>query len=208
MLLRPILLCALLAGPALAQDGAGVAWGLALTTDYIDRGATQTGGRPAVQAYAEATAGVVYGGIWGSTVNLDDDRAEIDLYLGLRPSLAALDVDLSYTRYLYDTTGDCCGELALALAHPVGQSGLVSGEISTDPEAETLWLEAGGALTLFDAFEADALLGSDLGTLDEDRIAWQLGVARSFADVATLDMRYHDSNLDPARAVVSLSLDF
>lgn len=200
----------LVAVSTFAQDSPEVGWGAAATTNYIYRGATQSDDKPAVQGYVEAESGLFYGGVWASTVDIDDDRVEVDLYVGLRPDFGDLSVDLSYTRFLYDESGDCCGEFGLALAYPAGTAGEVAGAIYGDPDSETLWAEAGGAVTFLDAYDASAGLGSDFGTLDygKDKYAWNIGVSRGFADAATLDLRYQDSNLDPARAVMTLSLDF
>lgn len=212
MRLIPVLagMASLIGLPAAAQNAPEVNWGAALTTNYIYRGETQSDDKPAVQGYVEAGAGLFYGGVWASTVDIDDDRAEFDLYVGLRPEFGDLSVDLSYTRFLYDDSGDCCGEIGLALAYPAGAAGEVSGALFGDPEAETLWAEAGGGFVILDAYDASAGLGWDFGTLDlgKDKFAWNLGVSRGFAEAATLDLRYHDTNLDPARAVVTLSLDF
>lgn len=51
---------------------------------------------------------------------------------------------------------------------------------------------------------------TDFGTLreDKDKVAWDAGVSRSFFDEQlALDLRYHDSNLDPARFVATVSID-
>jgi hypothetical protein len=53
-------------------------------------------------------------------------------------------------------------------------------------------------------------VGTDFGTLgeDKDKVAWDPGVSRSFFDEQlTLDLRYHDSNLDPARFVATVAID-
>lgn len=206
-------LCAVLAfglpAAAAAQDGPGLGYGIAATSNYIFRGATQSDG-PAVQGYVEGTTGTFYGGIWASTVDLDEDEVEVDLYLGIRPQFGDLTVDLSYTRYLYDESGDCCGEAGLFLGYPVGEVAEVGAGLYVDPENETTWAQASGAATVLGDYDLSGTVGSDFGTLDEDRdrVAWDFGVSRGLGSAGTVDLRYHDSTLDPARAVLSIGLDF
>ncbi|MGB3021952.1 MAG: TorF family putative porin, partial [Methyloceanibacter sp.] len=43
----------------------GLSATLALTTDYVFRGISQTAGNPAVQGSFDASYGIFYAGIWG-----------------------------------------------------------------------------------------------------------------------------------------------
>ena len=62
------------AGPALAADDAStadmfdVAFGVAVTSDYISRGITQTDHHAAIQGYVEPSYGILYGGLWAANV--------------------------------------------------------------------------------------------------------------------------------------------
>jgi uncharacterized protein (TIGR02001 family) len=76
--------------PSLGQDRFGGS--LAVTSDYVYRGVTQTYGRPAVQAdlHYAATAGWSVG-LWGSTIELnrwDGRTVELDAYAGYRWQLS------------------------------------------------------------------------------------------------------------------------
>lgn len=89
---------------------AAVAGNLALASDYVWRGSSQTGGEPAVQAGVRASAaGGGYASLWASNVAFEPDagaRSEFDAVVGwsgtLRPSW---DLDVSVTRYIYPSTG-------------------------------------------------------------------------------------------------------
>ncbi len=208
--LRAALLGCFAAATAQAQDVPSLSYGVSATTNYIFRGETQSDDRPALQGYVEGELGLFYAGAWASTVDIDDDRAELDLYLGVRPSFGDLEFDIGYIRYLYDETGDCCGEITLGVGAPLGESAEVGAAMFYDPEEGTNWLEAtAGVAAPFELY-VDGVAGADLGTLglDGDKVYGNIGVSRTFGEVATIDLRLHDSNVDPARLVLSGSLDF
>ncbi len=198
------------AAQAQAQEPPEFSWGVAATSNYIFRGVTQSDDKPAVQGYVEGAFSVFYAGAWGSTVDLDGDRFELDLYAGVRPELGDISFDIGYIRYFYDETGDCCGEILLGAAAPLGDAAEVGAAFYWDPEAETTWLEAtAGIAAPFDLY-VDGVAGADFGSLgfDGDKVYGAIGVSRTFADTATLDLRLHDSNVDPARLVLTASFDF
>ena len=51
----------LMAAPAMAQERSSLSGNVALTSDYVFRGISQTGGNPAVQGGADYTHGPFYG---------------------------------------------------------------------------------------------------------------------------------------------------
>lgn len=90
----------------------------AVTTDYVFRGVSQTGGDPAFQAGVTYSAPFgLYAGVWGSNVDFGvDDREtgvrgpnwELDYYVGWNKDLSdAWNLDLGAIRYAYedDSTG-------------------------------------------------------------------------------------------------------
>jgi uncharacterized protein (TIGR02001 family) len=206
------------AGAAWAQDEDGgdeaafaLSYGATLTSNYIFRGATQSDDKPALQGYVEGGYGILYGAVWASTVDFGgDDQIEIDLTAGVRPTIGDLSLDINYTRYVYDDTGDCCGEIILLAAYPVSEAIETAGGFYWDPELETEWLEVGTAVYFADVWAAGGTIGTDFGSLGlgNDKVAWDLGVSRYVGDYVTLDLRYYDSNDDPASTVVSISADF
>lgn len=54
---------------------------VALTSDYLFRGISQTDNGPAIQGGFDLSYGLFYAGVWGSNVDFDDSL-ELDLYLG------------------------------------------------------------------------------------------------------------------------------
>lgn len=198
--------------PAAGQTMPELSYGVAVTSNYISDGATQSDDNPALQGYVEGAYGMFYGGVWSSTVDFDDgNNFEFDLYAGVRPSFGDLSVDFGYYRYLYDDSGDCCGEFVLIFGYPMADLGEVGLEFDYDPENDTQWLEAASFISVFTDFLVGGTVGTDLGTEDwgdDDKVAWDLGISRGLGDLATVDLRYYDSNYDPARGVLSISLDF
>lgn len=84
---------------------AEVSANVALTTDYIFRGISQSDEHPAIQGGFDYThdAGV-FAGVWGSTVDFDDGgqaSMELDYYVGYGGEYKGLEYELSYTYYDY-----------------------------------------------------------------------------------------------------------
>jgi uncharacterized protein (TIGR02001 family) len=82
---------------------------VAVTSDYIFRGFTQTAGAPTGQAGFDLTWGKFYAGIWGSGLDFGNDgitgkntaRAEIDLYAGFKPVWNNITFDFGVIYYAY-----------------------------------------------------------------------------------------------------------
>lgn len=72
---------------------------VAMTTDYVFRGLTQTDG-PAIQGGFDYANGIFYAGTWGSNVNFGNNM-ELDLYAGVKPVTGPVTWDLGVVGYLY-----------------------------------------------------------------------------------------------------------
>jgi uncharacterized protein (TIGR02001 family) len=72
---------------------------VAMTTDYVFRGLTQTDG-PAIQGGFDYANGMFYAGAWGSNVNFGNTM-ELDLYAGVKPVTGPVSWDLGVVGYLY-----------------------------------------------------------------------------------------------------------
>ena len=80
---------------------------VALTSNYVFRGITQTADGPALQGgfdYSHDSG--IYAGVWGSNVSGygPDNSMEIDMYLGWGTNFSGFDIDLGYLRYQYPQT--------------------------------------------------------------------------------------------------------
>lgn len=192
-----------------------IAFGAAVTSRYISRGADQSDG-PAFQAYIEPSYGIFYAGIWassvdGATVGIDpEDDFEIDFYAGIRPEFGNLALDLGYARYVYSASGDdCrCGEFYAKATYTFTEQFSAGGELYFDPEGDTVYGVANAAVVL----PYDVTLSAAVGTwLDDssDDVDWNIGLSYTINDIFTIDGRYHDSDNDAnhGRFVLSLSVD-
>ncbi|MFT3973048.1 MAG: TorF family putative porin [Amaricoccus sp.] len=215
-ILGGLALAGLCAGGAAAQQRPELSYGFAITSNYIDDGATQSNDNPAVQGYVEGSLDIFYAGLWSSTVDFpgDDDfgrdRFEFDLYAGVRKTFDLLTLDASYYRYLYDRSGDCCGEFKLAASYPMADLGALNAEFDYDPSARSRWGEVGTELYFAQVWSVGGTVGTDFGSddLDERKVAYDVGVNRKLGGNANVDLRYYDSNLDPGHVVVAIGMDF
>lgn len=113
-LLNSLILAALaVPGVAMAADAPPVTGNVALVSDYLYRGISQTGGKPAIQGgfdYAHPSG--FYAGVWGSSISwLTDSPAvtgatsaqlELDTYLGFKNAFATdYSYDVGFLRYNY-----------------------------------------------------------------------------------------------------------
>lgn len=116
------LILAALAAPcvAMAEDAApaaaptpAVTSNVALVSNYLYRGISQTGGKPAIQGgfdYAHTSG--FYAGVWGSSISWISDMGmannagvELDTYFGFKNSFATdFSYDVGFLRYNYPAT--------------------------------------------------------------------------------------------------------
>lgn len=113
-LLNALMLAALAApGMAMAEEATPFSANVGLVSDYLCRGISQTGTRPAIQGgfdYAHSSG--FYAGVWGSNISwLSDAGAatnasvELDTYLGFSGSFAEdFTYDVGFLRYNYPGT--------------------------------------------------------------------------------------------------------
>jgi uncharacterized protein (TIGR02001 family) len=190
------------------QSKFDLAFGAAIASNYIFRGVTQSNDKPAFQAYMEASYGMFYAGLWGSTVDFEDDnKGELDITVGVRPEFGNLTLDIGYVRYLYTADGDCCGEAFAKADYAINDTFGIGAEVFHDFEAETTYLRGHGSVALPAEFE----FSGGIGTYAQfTQLDWDAGVSRTFADAVTLDLRYHgyDDDVDTThKFAASLSFD-
>jgi uncharacterized protein (TIGR02001 family) len=190
------------------QGAIDLAFGVAATSNYISRGVTQSDDNPAFQAYIEASYGIFYAGVSGSTVDFgDDNKGEFDLSAGIRPEFGRLALDIGYVRYLYTADGDCCGEAYAKADFAATDAFTVGGEVFQDFTARTTYLRAKASYGLPKDFEVSGGFGTFVQFKQRD---WDVGVSKTFADTAKIDVRYYGYNDDVEtthKVGVTLSLD-
>ncbi len=95
---------------------------VALTTNYVWRGMTQTDDNPAIQGGFDVGYKGLYAGVWGSNIDFGDgvdSSVEIDLYLGYANDIMGISYDIGYCQYTYpgETDNLNFGEVSVALGY-------------------------------------------------------------------------------------------
>src|SRR3954449_1216120 len=102
------------APPVVAFDPWDIAFGSAIMTDYVFRGIPQSNHKASVAAYFEPRYNVtkdvqLYIGVAGESISFPNRAAaEIDIYGGIRPTIAMFAFDFGVWGYLYPG-GQCFG---------------------------------------------------------------------------------------------------
>jgi uncharacterized protein (TIGR02001 family) len=90
---------ALLATAGTAHAEAAFSGNVAIATDYVFRGLSQTDG-PAVSGGFDYTNDKFYAGTWASNINFANNM-ELDVYGGFKPTLGPVSADFGVVGYLY-----------------------------------------------------------------------------------------------------------
>ena len=185
-----------------------VAFGIAVTTNYVARGITQTEDKPAAQGYVELDAGSFYANAWTSNVSFGGSPdTEVDLAVGWAPEFGKLSLDLGYVHYVYlsDIPGLAFGE-AYATADFAATDNITIGAQAYYAPNYAL---SGTAAHYVEA-NADITLPHDLGvsgalgyqTFDPaygtSYVTWNAGAYWQMNDYTKLDLRYTDTGLSTA----------
>lgn len=211
----------------LGQEDSAVSANLAVTTDYVFRGYTQTGEDPAAQGGVDWTdPSGWHVGAWASQVDFgagDDASVEVDLYGGYAWETNGVSYGVGVIYYAYPDADSRSGYDFLEAYASVGrelEAVLLSAAIHFTPdnfgETGNGWYLTGGlGRPLSESLNVDANVNFSQVTSDfgADYLDWNLGLNYSFSRFA-LDLRYHDTDAPDcagacdARVVLSLSADF
>ena len=214
--------CALfaLAGAASAQEsppqsipaelpapttGPEISFNVALTSDYVFRGISQTDEEIALQAGADLVYSSLYAGVWGSNVDFGDDtEAEFDLYAGVRPEVAGFSLDFGVIYYGYLGQPDDANwdffEAKAAVSRGVGPA-TVGAALFYSPEftgetGEALYAEVNGSVAVHPRVTLTGAVGNQDVDLAGDYTTWNLGAVLAATDVFSVDLRYWDTDLE------------
>lgn len=222
------------AAPA-ADEGRKLAfsWNIGGTTDYVFRGISQTREKPAFQMGGDLTYGIFYAGVWGSHIDFGQGPdgvdvggfAEIDWYLGIKPTWGKATFDFGLIYYTYPGARDkgfarlqdeeydyvelkagVSGEVANKLT--LGLTGFYSPEY-TNKQGNTLTVEGTAAYELPKIGKitptVSALLGSTIGDATgshpfvfangKDSYLYWNVGLALAMDFATIDFRYWDTDI-------------
>ncbi len=194
------------ASAASAQDW-DVAYGVAVQSDYVFRGFSQTNEDPALQASIDFTSGAFYAGAWVSNVDFGDSTdAEFDFYLGAREEYGGFLVDLGLIGYTYSDAPSIKGadygyvELKAAASRAVGPvTAGVAVYYSPDffgADEEATYVEGNVAFSPIDKWTVSGAYGKQYLDVNDDYTTWNAGVSYALTDTLTADVRYHDTDVD------------
>lgn len=197
----------LAAGAAHAQTSANVA----LTTDYIFRGVSQSDNGPAIQGGFDWSSQRFYAGVWASNVT---EGIEMNLYGGVTPTTGPVEWDLGLIGYFYPGADDADGEFdhfefLVGARTPVSDSVAIGGGVHYSPDnfrntGEAVYYELNAeyaptpALLFSAAFGNQSIENPDGlpgGAGRDDYNTWNIGAAYAIHGF-TLDLRYHDTDIE------------
>lgn len=165
---------------------------------------------PLLKGRVEGAAGNFYGGFRGRTVPLAEHSAAFDIYVGVRPRLGTLDVDVGYSRHVTDEAAGCCGTFALRLDREIGQSAELGAQLRMDPAGESGRAEARAEVHIFERTRIQGTLGHNFDGAgpEASAVTFDFGATRPLGTGASLDLRYRDASYRPGRAEVSVKVRF
>ncbi|KFN41432.1 TorF family putative porin [Arenimonas oryziterrae] len=196
-------------------------WNLALTSDYVFRGVSQTNKDGALQGgldYAFGDSGF-YAGVWGSNVDFadrDGPDIEVDGYIGYATDLSDdWNLDVSVTRYSYYGARDVYGDIdyneligKLAYSEMLTFTLGYTNDYANSGEAST-FVGVDGSWDIGSGWKFDAGIGHTNTDNTDNYTNWNVGVNRDFGPVNAA-LGYYDTDIDDPRVsdafVLTLSI--
>lgn len=193
----------------------GISANMAMTSNYVWRGMTQSDDSPAIQCGFDVDYKGIYAGVWGSNVNFDTKASmEFDAYAGYTNELFGIGYDLGYIQYAYpnDTKGSNFGEAYVGLSYDlevVEISATASFGVETDDFNADDNYEASVSVPL----PMDISLDATVGNYVHSGVYYLVGVVKTFdkfdLSLAYTGMDYDDSQSDTEEnIVVTISTSF
>ena len=155
---------------------------LAITSNYVWRGMTQTANSPAVQGGIDLGYKGFYLGTWGSNVEFGntDNNLEADFYAGYKYSFSGVEFDLGYIYYAYPNDHDALNfdEAYIGLGYDfgmVGINGKYSFAVNSNIDTTDYW-EVGGDIEL----PMEFTLAASYGDYDEVGTNYLVSLSKSW----------------------------
>jgi uncharacterized protein (TIGR02001 family) len=197
---------------------------VALVSDYIFRGITNTDHNPAIQGGLSYTVDVglpfaqPYAAFWGSNVDFDDGgeaTVEVDLSFGLTGTVAGVEWDLGGLYYAYPGARSNLHynywEVPLQLTYPIGDNFSLVGQYAFSPDyfgssgrahyllAGGRWEQPIGPTTLaFEATTGHQWIADNAAYGVNDYQDWRVGLSLTI-DKITLGIAYTDTTLSKSQ---------
>jgi uncharacterized protein (TIGR02001 family) len=206
---------------ATAHAESTVSGNVALTSDYVFRGVSQTADEIAIQGgfdYTNDSSLPFYAGVWGSSLDFGgplDSGIEVDVYGGVRPQLGPVALDIGVIGYLYPGSDiedldyvelKVAGSVTPAESLTLGAAAYWSPEFTLNG-GDALYVEANAAYAFNDTFSVSGAVGNQAvdaagyftgpGTSTDNYTTWNVGAAAA-AYGFTIDLRYWDTDEEVA----------
>lgn len=213
LLVAAVAISALFAGSAaMAQDAGEFSFNIAATNNYVWRGVTQTEDGAAVQGGVDYKKGIFYAGAWGSNVSFagdDDTSTELDLYVGIAPSVGDWNFDFGYIHYMYPSQCDACdynfGELKSAVSHSMGKGTIGAALYLPAEDLEDPYYEVNASYPLTDKLSVSGAIGN---YEFYDYSTWNLGATYALTEGVSLDLRYSEASKMPSNLYATIKVGF
>lgn len=188
-----------------SEDGAhSTSASVALGTDYVWRGYSQTDENPAISgSFDYAHAGGFYAGTWASNVDFGDDTsAEIDIYAGFGGETAGgLGYDIGVLRYIYPGEDYDWNEVYASVSYSFFSVGIAhSSDVYDSDESGTYYsasfdydfdgISLSAGVGYYD-YDSDVLDSRD--ELDDSVVDYRIGISTEAAGFG-FDLTYYDTN--------------
>jgi uncharacterized protein (TIGR02001 family) len=192
----------------------------ALTTDYVFRGFSQSGQGPAVQGGFDATCGMFYAGVWGSSIDFGTANAtnsaaaslELDAYAGVKFTTGkiAWDAGIIYYTYPNHASSTFIGgsrelnyvEFKLGASAEIWKGGTLGGTVYFSPDYA---FETGNVYTLEGSF-SQVLPYQIMGRITPTFSAL-IGYQKGGSDYKSFGVANGDSNYTYWNAGLTFALD-
>ena len=191
-----------------AKSDLGVSANLALASNYVWRGMTQTEEAPAIQGGFDLDYKGVYAGVWASNVAFAGS-IETDLYLGYTGEVSGVSYDVGFVQYAYskDVEASNFGEAYLGLGYDFGAADIsakYSLGVETNDLVPTDYIEVAAGAPLPGHFAVSVHFGTyaDIGT------DYSVGISKEIGKVE-FDVSYVAFTADSATGAEDQdSIDF
>ena len=169
--------------PVVEESALEISANLAITSNYVWRGMTQTANSPAVQGGIDLGYKGFYLGTWGSNVEFGDtaNNLEADFYGGYAGEIGGFGYDIGYIYYAYPNESDAFNfdEAYVGLSYDfgvVGVNGKYSFALDSNADTDDYW-EVGASAGL----PMDITLAAAYGDWDADIGSnWIVSLAKTF----------------------------
>lgn len=191
-LIAAVAASALLVAGAASAEGS-LSYNVAVTSDYVWRGVTQTDENAAIQGGIDYANGMFYAGAWASNVDFGGEADyELDLYAGIKPTAGDFTFDLGVIYYAYPQEDDInFTEIKAGVSYPLGKGTIgAAAYLNTDEDFED-YFEVNAAYPLTEKLAISGAIG-DYGTYN----TWNVGGSYALTETFSVDVRYHDTDAD------------